>query len=81
MSENNTPQTGQTVQNGKEHTPFIELACDSQGKWHWVLWSANGRQVARNAVEYDRKKDAIQALKAIKEVVPKVKIVVQCHEK
>lgn len=83
-SENNTPQTGQTVQEEpepaetkQERNPFWEVANDEKGEWSWVLWSANGREMARSSITYPRRKDAVGAIKAIAAMIPKAKLVLE----
>jgi uncharacterized protein YegP (UPF0339 family) len=77
--KNDTPQTVQTVQRGRDNEPFFEVAEDSAGKWHWLLWSGNGREMARNAVPYEKKKDVIQAIKSLQSVVAKARYIVKSH--
>jgi uncharacterized protein YegP (UPF0339 family) len=59
MQETQTPQmspgesknetaTGQT---GQRRNPYFEIARDQEGKYHWTLWSANGRAMATNALD------------------------------
>ena len=69
-----TPLTVQTGQNAAR-TAWIEIAMDPQGKWHWLLWSGNGRPVARNPVEYEKRKDAIQAAKSVHQLLPSVQFI------
>lgn len=68
--------TGQTGQPTVKNTAFFEVAVDEEGKWHWVLWSGNGRMVARNPAEYERRKDVVQAIRNLVKLVPSVKYVV-----
>lgn len=56
--------------------PYYELAQDSAG-WHWLLWSGNGRPLARNAAPYVREKDAIQAINAMPGNVKAAKAIVR----
>lgn len=67
-----TPQTGQT---GQKVPPWVEVAQDEEGKWHWCLWSSNGRQLATNIVPYERQKDAVQAYKNAAEAFAEAKVV------
>lgn len=59
------------------NTAFFEITEDGEGKWHWCLWSGNGRAMARNPGEYERRKDVIQAVRNLRKLVPTVKLVVQ----
>lgn len=73
-----TQETGQTVQDDKKkRKPFFEVAQDEAGMWHWVLWSPNGRHMATNAIEYDRRKDAIAAIANFVEGVKTATAIVQ----
>lgn len=64
-------KTGQTVQ---ERTAYFEIGKDQEG-WHWVLWSGNGRVLARNPQPYERRKDVLQAVKNLAKLVPSVKYI------
>lgn len=75
------PQTGQTGQAGRQHTPFFEISEDGGGDFHWCLWSGNGRQLATNPIPYARQKDALQAIKSLSGVAAKATIVVKSHAK
>lgn len=74
-TENVVPQTGQTVQTPR--TAYFEIAEDQDGAWHWCLWGGNGRCMARNAVAYSRKKDAVQAIKILLKSAPTAKYIVK----
>lgn len=74
------PQTGQTGQE-PHTTPFFEIAEDSHGKWHWVLWSGNGRQMAVNAIAYDRRADCISAIRAAADAMPRANVITRSHFK
>lgn len=80
-------ETGQTVQPETEtetgnnkvisRESYFEVAEDEDHKWHWVLWSSNGRPMALNAIAYERRNDATNAISAFKmAVTPNTKIVV-----
>jgi uncharacterized protein YegP (UPF0339 family) len=56
--------------------PFFEVAEDA-GQWHWVLWSANGQMIARNAASYGSLKDAQQSIRAVAGAVVKAKQIVR----
>lgn len=56
-------------------TAYFEIAADADGQWHWCLWSGNGRLMARNAEEYPRRKDVIQAIKTLVKLVPSVPLI------
>jgi len=83
--ESDDTETVQTVQPLSKYRadgePFLEVGIDSEGKWHWVLWSGNGRQVATNVSEYDRKKDAVNGARAVIALLKNVKMIAQSHEK
>lgn len=83
MSEEiSAPQTVQTGQKAPgKGAPFFEIAMDEEGHWHWMLWSANGRMMAKNAVAFDRKKDVIPSIRSMQKVIPTVKLIVQSHQK
>lgn len=56
-------ETVQTVQRQGPRHPWFEIAKDEEGKWHWCLWSGNGRQMAHSAIPYDTRKNAIEAIR------------------
>lgn len=56
--------------------PFVEIARDAEG-WHWMLWSGNGRPIARNALAYGTQKHALQAIKLLPGIWSQVKVVVK----
>jgi uncharacterized protein YegP (UPF0339 family) len=67
------PETVQTVQ----RPPYFEVAQGQDGKWHWMLWSGNGRQLAMNVFSYERQNDCTSAIKTINEAMKKgLKIVI-----
>lgn len=68
-----------TVQTVQEREPWFELAADAEGKWHWCLWSGNGRQMARNAMKYNRQNDAMMAVLAFVKKVQGAKIICKAH--
>ena len=74
---NAAPQkTVQTVQIGKDkmdRLPWIEIAEDGEGRFHWCLWAANGRPVCMSAVIYEREKDCVTAAKSLAKHVAGVK--------
>lgn len=55
----------------------FEIAQDENMKWHWQLWSANGRAMGTNAVPYDRRKDVLAAIKNIIGAMADAKYVVE----
>lgn len=61
------------------NAPFVELAIDERGHWHWQAWSSNGRAMAQSGSGYERKKDAVQAVKFFIASVPAMKYIVQSH--
>ena len=76
MDDEDVQKTGQTVQ---ERETWFEVAQDKEGKWHWVLWSANGRQMARNAMQYNRQSDVTIAIKAFVKSIAKAKLIIKVH--
>jgi len=65
----NTTVTVQTVQSSvtrPKKAAFYEVV-RYNGAWHWVLWSANGRKMARNVIRYVKRKDCIIAIRAMAE--------------
>jgi uncharacterized protein YegP (UPF0339 family) len=54
----------------------VEVAQDADG-FHWVLWSGNGRMIARNAITYDTLKHCKQAIRALPGIWGKVKLIVK----
>lgn len=64
MNEPQLPPTVQTVQKPKSD-PWFEIAQDAEGRWHWCLWSPNGRPLAISATLYERDKDCVTAAKSL----------------
>ncbi len=81
MSEPSVPQTVQTVQAGDPRygEPWYEVAQDQQENWHWCLWSVNGRPIARSGVAYQRKKDAVEAVRKLAATVGAARKVIFCR--
>ncbi len=46
-------------------TPYIEVAKDEKGRWHWCLWSANGRMLATNPNPYERRAECTGAVETM----------------
>jgi uncharacterized protein YegP (UPF0339 family) len=65
--------TGDKARGSQE--AFVEVTQESDG-WHWMLWSGNGRQMARSAVGYPDKKHCVQAIQAVPDVFAKAKVIV-----
>jgi uncharacterized protein YegP (UPF0339 family) len=61
------------------HRPYFEIAKDKDGNWHWVLWSANGHQMAINALPYPRQNDITTAIKAVMRAMPYASKIVVAH--
>ena len=79
VDENSSPQTVQTVQT--RNKPFVELSQDADKTWHWMLWAGNGRPICLSSCGYEKKKDCIQAARAMIEACKEVKHVVVSHKK
>lgn len=43
--------------------PFYEMVQDESGKWHWRLWSANGRAICESVDGFGKRKAAIEGVK------------------
>lgn len=58
-------------------TPYIELAMDEEGEWHWCLWATNGRPMAVSLNPFKRRNDAHKNVNSVIELFrsPKLKIV------
>jgi uncharacterized protein YegP (UPF0339 family) len=78
MSKELITETGQTGQKTTK-TPYMEVAKDALGKWHWVLWSGSGRQLATNAAPYKTRHDAIKAIKITVATFAAVNSIVQAE--
>lgn len=76
MSDSTSPPTGQTVLS-QSRDPWYEIAEDGNGRYHWALWTPNGRVVARSGVAYERKKDAVAAARALAAQAAKATQIVQ----
>jgi uncharacterized protein YegP (UPF0339 family) len=61
----------------RRNEPYVEIAQDEDGKWHWQLWSGNGRAIARNSLPYESKKHVLQALATIAPAINAANAVVQ----
>jgi len=66
---NETPDTGQNGQEpgglpDRPGTIWVEVARDNNGRWHWVLWSKNGRQMCRSVIDYQDREDVKRAVQA-----------------
>lgn len=73
------PQTGQTGHAKETRIPYFEIAEDADGKFHWTLWSGNGRQLAVNATKYDRRKDAVAAIRAMVAAAGQANVIAKSH--
>lgn len=73
-------ETVQTVQDQKPRDPWFEVSQDDGGKWHWCLWSGNGRQMAHSAVPYDRRKNAIEAIRLMVAACEVAKVIASANE-
>jgi uncharacterized protein YegP (UPF0339 family) len=83
MSDPTVQETVQTVQAGDPRYGQIwyEIAQDQQELWHWCLWSSNGRPVARSGVAYQRKKDAVEAVRKLRSTVDAATRIIYCRPK
>lgn len=62
---------------GKKH-PWIEIALsESENKWYWCLWSANGRKQAVSAEGYERRKDCLASIRTARKTLQEAKHVAQ----
>lgn len=67
IDQEDIDETGQTGQEcNKEGREFIELATQND-KWHWVLWSKNGRPIAMSARGYGKRNDAARAVELVRQ--------------
>jgi len=75
-----TGQTGQ-AQPQPYKEPYFELSQDKKTEaWNWILWAANGRPMATNAVPYDRRNDATEAIETLRGNIAKATKVVIVHK-
>jgi uncharacterized protein YegP (UPF0339 family) len=77
MSHETAPQTVQTGQAKEWRDPWYEIAEDADGRFHWALWTVNGRVVARSGIAYERKKDAVAAAKLLASQAAKAARIIQ----
>ena len=56
------PQRGHRVHRAGSDEHWFEIAMDFKKKWHWCLWSANGRPVAYSATPFARPYEARTAI-------------------
>ena len=76
MSNAAPQKTVQTVQVVKEKKDaWIEIAQDSEGRFHWCLWAPNGRPIALSAVIYEREKDCVTAAQQLARHAAEVKLI------
>jgi len=83
VPEVDTSETVQTVQEaGREvkgpsrRSYYFEVAEDENEKWHWALWSPNGRLMAVSAIPFDRRHDCTTSIEHFKDSVQAARIVV-----
>ena len=67
------PETVQTVEAPSGAQPFVEMAQGADGKWHWALWSSQGRIIAINGNDagFRDQHDAHVAIKSVMEAFAK----------
>ena len=61
-------------------TAYFEVAQDEEGRWHWCLWSGNGRIMARDPEGYAQKKHSVEAIKTLVKIMPSVTMVVEAGD-
>lgn len=63
-------------------TPYVEIAPDDEGEYHWCLWSGNGRAIACGVTGFKRRNDCQKAANTAIELFRsgKLKISVQVEE-
>jgi uncharacterized protein YegP (UPF0339 family) len=54
---------------------------DQNERWHWCLWTANGRPAARSGMAYERKKDCTAAVRALKGLLADARFIIQVKPK
>lgn len=65
------PQTGRNV--------WFEISQDTDGTWHWVLWSGNGRMLARNALPMETQRVCEKSVKNMVKACGVAKYIVKVH--
>lgn len=63
------PKPAKPASKRGERDPFVELAQDEKGLWHWCLWTKNGRAIAMNTSGFERQNDAWKSFLALQDVV------------
>lgn len=58
---------------------WVEIVEDESGKWHWMMWSGNGRPIATNPLPYDTQKLCVQAIRAVCGAAGQAKHIVKVH--
>jgi uncharacterized protein YegP (UPF0339 family) len=48
--------------------PFYEVVQDESNKWHWRLWSANGRAICQSVDGFGKRKACIEGIRNHKKV-------------
>ena len=54
-----------------KRAPYIEMAEDESGWWHWCLWSANGRAICIGNSSFKRRNDCMQSVENALEILRK----------
>lgn len=62
---------------GKNKKPYVEVAQDAEGLWHWQLYAGNGAPLCKNATAYKTKKHAVQSIRACPGVWEKVEAIIE----
>jgi len=43
--------------------PYVEIATDEEGQWHWLLWAGNGQPVALCAFSYATRHECLHSVR------------------
>lgn len=58
---------------------FYEMVQDESGKWHWQLWSANGRAICRSVEGFGKRKAAIEGIRNHRKVTSEANDIVSTY--
>lgn len=77
----NTVQTGQDDQaDGLGQVAsgaYFVMRPDVDGKWHWMLFSKNGRPLAMNVADYNQQNDCLAAIHKMIELADATQVYVK----